>query len=389
METETAAARAKAEGKKRRARAGKPDRGIFEKVPGSGIWWIRYVDARGRYRREKAGTWSTADRLVDKRRNEALQGRKLPETLRQRVILFSEIGTDALAYSRGHKRSWRDDKSRMKRLVEWFGNREAESLTGQEMEKRLSDVAATEKWAASTYNHYRSLLMLVYREARRAGKVSVSPARDVRHRREDNSRVRFLSRGEKGEYAALVKVIGEKYPEHLAEFIFSVNMGLRLSSQYGSTYEMMDSTRNVLDIPRTKNDEPVHVPLNNDALAAIRSLPSWRERTGPIFRNQRHRDKPVLSNDHWFKPALKAAGIADYKWHDNRHSFASWLVQDGVPLDRVSKLLGHKSLTMTMRYAHLAPNQLHQDVALLTRTNSTSVAPMPKPKTPVSVRYLN
>ena len=388
METE-AAAFPTTLAKTRRARAGKPDRGIFEKVPGSGVWWIRYVDARGRYRREKAGTWHTADNLLTKRKNEALEGKKLPgKTLRQRVVLFNDIANDALTYSRSHKRSWCDDESRMKRLKEWFGSREAESLTGPELEKRLSDVTTTEKWAASTYNHYRSLLMLTYREARRSGKVSANPARDIRHRKENNSRVRFLSRGENGEYARLVKVIREKYSEHLAEFIFGLNTGLRLSSQYGATYGMIDWTRNVLDIPRTKNDTPVHIPLNGDVLVAIRSLPSWHERKGPIFRNQRHPEKPVLSNDHWFKPALKAAGISDFRWHDLRHTFASWLVQDGVPLDRVSKLLGHKSLTMTMRYAHLGPNQLHEDVALLTR-NSTPVAPDPNRSTATAANYVN
>jgi integrase len=378
----------KAQAKKSRARAGKPQRGIFEKVPGSDIWWIRYVDAQGRYRREKAGTWSNADRLLTKRKNGALEGKKLPETLRRRLVPFAEIADDALAYSRRYKRSYRDDESRMKRLTEWFGNREAESLTGQEMEKCLSDVAASDEWAASTYNHYRSLLMLVYREARRAGKVSANPARDIRHRKENNNRVRFLSRGENEEYARLAKVIREKYSEHLAEFIFALNTGLRLSSQYAVIYGMIDWTRNVLDIPRTKNDEPVHVPLNSDVLGALRSLPSWQERKGPIFRNQRHPEKPVLSNDHWFKPALNAASISDFKWHDIRHTFASWLVQDGVPLDRVSKLLGHKSLTMTMRYAHLAPNQLHEDVALLTR-NSTSVAPEPERVAAVRANYVN
>jgi integrase len=142
---------------------------------------------------------------------------------------------------------------------------------------------------------------------------------------------------------------------------------------------MLDVTRNVLDVPRTKNDEPVHIPLNSNVLAALRSLPSWQERKGPIFRNQRHPEEPVLSNDHWFKPALKAAGIVGYHWHDNRHSFASWLVQDGVPLDRVSKLLGHKSLAMSMRYAHLAPNQLHEDVARL-NMDSTPIAQGPNRK---------
>jgi integrase len=374
--------------RKRRARVGKAERGIFEKQAGSDIWWIRYVDAQGRYRREKAGTWGNADKLLTKRKHEALRGKKLPEPLRQRTVHFSEIGEDALAYSRAHKRSYRDDESRMKRLKEWFGSREAESLTGPEMEKRLSEVAAAERWAASTYNHYRSLLMLVYREARRAGKVSGSPARDIRHRKETNSRVRFLSRGANGEYERLTKAIRGKYPEHLPEFIFALNTGLRLSSQYGATYGMIDWTRNVLDLPRTKNDEPIHVPLNDTVLQTLRSLPSWQERKGPIFRNQRRPEEPVLSNDHWFKPALKAAGIRDFRWHDIRHTFASWLVQDGVPLDRLSKLLGHKSLTMTMRYAHLAPNQLHEDVALLTR-NSTPVAPADGAQATVSATFVN
>ena len=108
METETPAVTpAKAEEKKRRARAGKSQRGIFEKVPGSGIWWIRYVDSQGRYRREKAGTWGNADKLLTKRKNEALQGKKLPETLRCAPVTFREIATEALAWSDAHKRSKR------------------------------------------------------------------------------------------------------------------------------------------------------------------------------------------------------------------------------------------------------------------------------------------
>jgi hypothetical protein len=200
-------------------------RGVFEKVQGSSIFWIRFTDGQGKYRREVAGSYSQAVKLLSKRRGEALQRKKLPETLRARTILFSELADDALEYSRQHKRSYDDDSSRMPRLKEWFGHSEAESLATPEIEKRLSDAATAGKWASSTYNHYRSLLMLVYREARRAGKASVNPARDVRHRREDNSRVRFLSRGEDEEYARLMKVIREKYPEHVAEFIFSLNTG--------------------------------------------------------------------------------------------------------------------------------------------------------------------
>jgi hypothetical protein len=166
-------------------------RGIFEKVVGSGIWWIRFVDGSGRYRRERVGAFGLAVKLLDKRRGEAVAGKKLPETLRRKFVPFSEIAEDALVYSRAHKRSWQDDESRMKLLVEWWGSRDAESLTMGELERQLSDAARDKRWAESTFNHYRSLLMLTYREARRAEKVNVNPARDVRHRREDNSRVRY------------------------------------------------------------------------------------------------------------------------------------------------------------------------------------------------------
>ncbi len=83
---------AKTTGKKR----GNP-RGIFEKVHGSKVYWIRYIDAQGRFRREKAGTWSSARDLYTKRKNEALQGKKLPEKLRRATVPFGEIAKDALA----------------------------------------------------------------------------------------------------------------------------------------------------------------------------------------------------------------------------------------------------------------------------------------------------
>ena len=64
-----------------------------------------------------------------------------------------------------------------------------------------------------------------------------------------------------------------------------------------------------------------------------------------------------------FATACKRAGITNFHPHDLRHSFASWLVMDGVPLYEVSKLLRHSSIKMTERYAHLAPDHLHQVVA--------------------------
>jgi integrase len=228
---------------------------------------------------------------------------------------------------------------------------------------------------------------MTYRVAMKAKKVSVNPARDVQHRKENDPVVRYLSRGTEGsEYERLVAAVRKRTPEHLPDLIFALNTGLRLSNQFSATYEMVNWERKVLDVPLTKNGEPVHIPLNEAVLAAIRALPSWRGRKGYIFRNQQHPDNRILATEHWFTPALKAAGIENFRWHDLRHTFASWLVQDGVPLERVSKLLGHKSLQMTMRYAHLRPSQLHDDVA---RLNSTAVAFEEQPELAENVTYIN
>ena len=78
-----------------RERQGRNPHGVFEKVPGSKVYWVRYHDAHGRLRREKAGTRGMAINLYRKRKTEALQGRKLPETIRRREVLLSELLADA------------------------------------------------------------------------------------------------------------------------------------------------------------------------------------------------------------------------------------------------------------------------------------------------------
>ena len=68
-----------------------------------------------------------------------------------------------------------------------------------------------------------------------------------------------------------------------------------------------------------------------------------------------------------FHVALKKAGITNFRFHDLRHTFASWLVMDGASLMEIKELLGHHDITMTMRYAHLAPDRLRDAVGRLDR----------------------
>ena len=211
-------------------------RGVFEKVPGSGILWICYFDQFGKKRREKAGTKSVAIKLYGKRKQQVLEGKKLPEIFRKPFVNFFQLADDALAYSKRNKRSHKTDVPRFAGLKEWFGGHPAEELTPKEIEHTLGREAEKEKWAPSTFNHYRSLMSLSYRLGILNRKVTANPARSVTHRREDSNRVRFLTEEEK----KLRKVIGAKWPLHLPELDLAINTGLRKGSQYGLTWDMVD-----------------------------------------------------------------------------------------------------------------------------------------------------
>ena len=343
-------------------------RGVFERVPGSGVWWICYFDRFGKRHREKAGTKSVAVKLYGKRKQQVLEGKKLPESFRKPSVNFRQLVDDALAYSKRNKRSYKTDVPRFASLKEWFGSYPAEELTPQEIEKTLARAAEKEKWAASTFNHYRSLMSLSYRLGIQNRKVTSNPARSVTHRREDNNRVRFLTVEEEKK---LRNVVGAKWSSHVPELDLAINTGMRKGSQYGLTWDMVDFLGRMLNIPRTKNEEPIHVLLNDAAIAALRVVHDRGDGRGRVFHSAKT-GEPLENGRHWFDEAVMEAEIKNFRWHDLRHTFASRLRMKGTPLEDIADLLGHKSLTMTRRYAHLGPNKLHAVVSLLKPSDTTS-----------------
>ncbi len=98
-----------------------------------------------------------------------------------------------------------------------------------------------------------------------------------------------------------------------------------------------------------------HLPLNASALHALAEL---RARNG----HYEFVCGGVKDPRYWFEPLVVATGLKDFTWHCLRHTFASRLVMAGVDIRTVAELMGHKTLAMTMRYAHLAPD--HQRAAV-------------------------
>ena len=156
------------------------------------------------------------------------------------------------------------------------------------------------------------------------------------------------------------------YGDHLTPAVLlSMNCGMRRGELLSLRWAAFDARGKQLTVEgaTAKSQQTRHLPLNTEALAALRA---WRE--------QAPEGERVFAINTGFKsawaPLLVRARITALRWHDLRHHFASRLVQAGVPLNTVRELLGHGSLAMTLRYAHLAPDQKREAVARLTEART-------------------
>jgi len=140
---------------------------------------------------------------------------------------------------------------------------------------------------------------------------------------------------------------------------------MRRSEQYGASWENVDFANNLLKIPKSKHGEVRYVRLNSRVQAVLAMLkPTPAE--GRIMKLKNPRG--------WFEKAIKDSGLHDFRWHDLRHTFISRLVMNAVDLRTVQELAGHKTIQMTMRYAHLAPSHVAAAVEKLCTPTATSTA---------------
>jgi integrase len=187
----------------------------------------------------------------------------------------------------------------------------------------------------------------------------------LKRKREEGARIRFL-----GQYSPLPTeidylkhladeegrlraVIQRCYPFHQSEFDVALHTGMRPSEQYGLRWDRVDLTRRTVAILRSKNGKPRYIPLNSIALAAFEVLYNRASRQDWVFVGT-NRQK-LCGYKHWFDPAVRQAGVTNFTWYCLRHTFASRLVMAGIDIRTVADLMGHQTIQMTMRYAHLTP----------------------------------
>ena len=277
------------------------------------------------------------------------------------------------------KRSIRNDRMALARLKAFLGpDMPLAEITPQRISdyrvKRLTEHSERidRPVAPASVNRDLSILRGLLRLAAEEWGVLAKVPR-IRLEREPEGRLRFLAEDEATRLLAACRNRSAKggHNPHLAAIVtIALHTGMRKGEIMGLEWERVDSARGVILLERTKSGKRREVPMNRAVYEALTSLSRPEDGAGPVFR--------TAGGGAWgsirtaFERACRTAKLVDFHFHDLRHTFASWLVMRGRPLKEVQELLGHKTITMTMRYAHLSPDRLREAVAALDDFSTTS-----------------
>lgn len=282
-----------------------------------------------------------------------------------------------VAYLKGsrHLKGLHILRYQVKRLKEWFAGSIINKTSGQDVKAycRQRQEAGV---ANSTINRELAALSSAINYCNREFDWQLPNPVKGRLLKEPPGRERYLSRAE---VACLIQHARQRrHGELLADFIeIAVNTGCRRGELYNLEWNRVDLTRGresiSLRAEHTKSGKPRTVPLNEPAVMAIKRRANWRSENAPgspwVFARASGKRIGCIRNG--FAKACEAAGIHDFRMHDLRHTAASWLVSDGVPLEVVKDLLGHSTIVMTQRYAHLAPHRVREAVNLMGGTSQS------------------
>ena len=313
----------------------------------SPFWWIKLPPIRGESKplQQSSGTadkrqaQEVHDRLAAARWEQDRIGVKARHTWEEAVVRW--------LLETKHKASHEDDKAKLRWLDNYLGGKYLD-----EIDRTLIDRIKFDREAVSSHattNRYLALMRSILRRAH--GEWDwLEKVPTFKLFKEAEGRVRSLTMPE---FQSLL----DELPLHLADMaMFAVATGLRQANVKGLQWSCVDLQRHHAWVPGSqhKNGKPHAVPLNEMALSVL--LRQVGKHPTHVFT---FRGEPVANvNTKAWTAALKRAGIADFRWHDLRHTFATWHRQAGTPTHELQRLGGWKSSEMVERYAHVAPETL-------------------------------
>jgi len=335
------------------ARPGGKDRGIVFKGEN---WWVRLF-YNGREKWYRADNKSQARALYGRLKAEIREGCYFPEkyqaskalTVRAWISRYLDgVTSRGLRNMRQYGRFW----------SKLLGRKLLSEISPNELRHIQAKMQAKGKRSSRTINRYFAGLRRILNLAIAEGYLTTNPVKAVKFFAEPTGRLRYLT---DMEIARLREVLP---PEHWFTVAFAIETGLRLSEQFHARWDCVDMDQGILTVPLSKSGKTRHVVLSEAALAILRGLSSWMH-SPYLFPSPLTPSQPMQGRNFVVKvyePALKQAGILGATWHTLRHTFASRAVMAGVDIRTVQELMGHSTITMTVRYAHLSPAHLRAAV---------------------------
>lgn len=324
----------------------------------SRYWWVKFTAPNGSEVRRSTGT---ADKKQAEEYEVSLKsklwrvmnlGEKPRRSWQEAVARFVEeqAGQPSIEVQKMHLRS----------LDKWLRGRYLDEI-GRDLLDNIARARLAEDVSQTTVNRMMEVARAILRRAAREWEwIDRAPA--IRLYKVAGKRIRWLTFEEADRLIAVL-------PLHLSEMArFSLATGLRERNVTGLEWSQLDLVRRIAWIhpDQAKTKKAIAVPLNAEAVDVIRRQIGKHSRCVFTFRGE-----PVKRcNNHGWRSGLKKAGIRNLRWHDLRHTWASWHVQAGTPLHVLQELGGWSTYAMVLRYAHLSAGHLAEHAENLDRVRT-------------------
>jgi integrase len=361
-------------------------RGFLIEVRASGrkTYYQRYCDERSRERQFKIGRADVLSTEKARRAGQSILAKALlgdnPQARRQElrsIPTLSEFVSDKyLPFIKTYKRSWNTDETVLRiHVLPALGRMALDEITAEHI---ISLVGRMQEdgYAAGTSNRVIMIIRYLYNLAAKwkVPGVAANPTRGIEMGRESEKN-RFLTREEAQQLVA--SIAADENRTAANAILLLMFTGARRNEVTQAKWEHVLWNERKLFVPLSKSGKPRWIALSPSALSLLQSLRQDAQGEYVFPSGVTGRPCPSL----WFpwRRIRARAGLEDVRLHDLRHSFASFLVNDGVSLYVVQALLGHANARTTQRYAHLANDTL-SDATLIVdgilRAERRMVAPL-------------
>lgn len=281
---------------------------------------------------------------------------KIPREVK---ITFKQMMDNYLTYSKANKLSYRKDLTHKKVLTEFFGaNKDIQDIKAKDVEEFKLFIKDKKKLSNATFNRYYSALKKAYNLIIDDNPAILNPCRTVKKLKEDNRKTRYLT---KEEETALL----DELADHLKPIVIvALQTGLRKSNILNLRWENIDFEQMFIEVLKQENKghKKIQILISEKLHKTLLELEPKEK--GYIFVNP-ETNKPYTDIKTGFNKAVERAKIANFTFHDLRHTVGTRLMADGSDIRSVQEFLGHSQVSTTERYLHVTTESRKKAVSIL------------------------